>query len=1845
MIETMNKTINRGARPAYIQCRQCQKQTPRARDKICQRCRNQRIDMFTIGRNNNEGQLEIEQQRLESIINNGINLPNSALNNQGFISTVKNKENLRLFAINPNGFGPDSKEKLEMLKTAIKHYEIDVILMSSPDRRWTSSRIERLRYALASTSKHVEIIATDSGEKVSSTNGYLPGGTIAIILGRFVGMLQKEDIRTDKKGRWSSFTIKGKAGQIRIINLYRIPDSTSSGILTSRAQYDRHTGKVQTTKYYREEILEEIATEIRRVKSEGISDIIVSGDFNQDILSERLQKLIRENGLYDVHWDSNISIGRRDKTHMTGSTQIDAVLGSENVLQCTEGSKMIDFNEILISDHRGFLIDIDCNRLLNIISSKYDNSYIRSLNPTNREHRRKFKEKLDEYLKKTNLQEIVNTICTGRPTASEMNRIDEEITYILNAAKNYAEGPCIDKHRSQSKQMIVIEKKYIKELIRKKKGRKFDDTRIIRRGQVKGVDYEHLSIIELEEKLAAVVEEWDRQIKDEKLQRETKLLELYPTEIAGDDEDTQKRRKKALNTLNKARFRQRTFKILSRGVGKGTKTSLKKIRIENNEGGIEREIYDRKEMENKIITYNRDHFRQAFETIAYTDKIYTKLEDEEIRHKILSGDLDLEECSYKDVYDFLKLLAKPNHQDGNSYEEITTEEWIEVVKKAKKQSTSSIFSNRTYSVYKCALDNENMTNILVQFYNTLFTHRIYLKRWLKILDIILEKGKGPILGKLRTIQLYEADLQLLMRIFIGGRNDENVENDSRISKFNYGSRKSYSIDEALLEKRLMYDTSIRDGQPMIHNISDLKACYDRQLPNIGGIVQESVGVARNPILMFQKVLPIMKHYVCTDFGISTDYYGNKSDRLGGTGQGNSLSGAICRDTSCIIFKFLEDQRLGAIIEIVKTNRIIQRVAIAFVDDTDFYTNGRGVDTKMQKIMNIYTSLYEATGGKIQQVKILFYCWKWKYVQGHQIIERVDTKIFVHGQEIKQLEINESTRTLGVHLSPSLCWKGQFEVMRKKLHESITKIMNIDINPYQASVYFNVYMIKSVFFGCGVINLNEKQELELRKLYEEPMLIKLGFSRNFPRKVLYMRKSALGIGLMAPKTIIDTMKLKLYIGNVRRIGNATQALDIHHDFQQIEAGRNCTIGEDSKNVYWKETWIDEVNQLLWQRKMSIVRNPRENLYSTSNKTIMEYAIQYVESNKLPKQMLYQINFVRLKKAVILPAELVGFQGRKQTSCYRNLHESSSINWRITKEINESISCKQRKIWKEFLEWLGNQSIETHLDIVGVEWKWRKSEDGKIMRIERQGEIEYFRHLNQHKYVKTTEIYHEDDLNYGFVGVISKDNHIFVYGEQQIDNCPSEITPNHDKYPAEIEIAIQNRSALAATDASMNGKYIATHWIITTNINDKEISGGVQSNKWNDKMIPAGEGIGLLSLLRDINIKTKEYQTGKIVIYNDNKYLIRECLRNRKKASEYTYEAGSVTEAIRRELKASSIEIEIKYSNDRPKPNTEFYQDPSAHLMRKCDQQSKQKYRSLCQGRITSTPLPIGIGTIQYKDKIIDKSIQVLIREHDAIVHEKQAAKDVIGEHWKWIDREARNSFSSGVGAGTIKCVWGYNHHGIRNAMINRNLVSSKCPRCNNVEDWEHVITCPAIDQLQKEYLKEIKEKGDKIIHTHEDKELFKLILNDVTQYLAMNTEWNYVTTQHIIGMKNMFKGWIVKGWDDPRKEQSSDMRKVNIMLVKASVSYYSKSWVHRNEMLHNPEKYKEYVVQWHHRIVALLERSNRPVMRQYLRTQQIDTEKCSSGYIRQWNISTMEMYKKTDKENLGDIRSFFKRIEK
>jgi len=46
-------------------------------------------------------------------------------------------------------------------------------------------------------------------------------------------------------------------------------------------------------------------------------------------------------------------------------------------------------------------------------------------------------------------------------------------------------------------------------------------------------------------------------------------------------------------------------------------------------------------------------------------------------------------------------------------------------------------------------------------------------------------------------------------------------------------------------------------------------------------------------------------------------------------------------------------------------------------------------------------------------------------------------------------------------------------MRKKAYKSIIKLMSKNMRMDQAYLYFNIYFMISVYFGLGIIELNEK----------------------------------------------------------------------------------------------------------------------------------------------------------------------------------------------------------------------------------------------------------------------------------------------------------------------------------------------------------------------------------------------------------------------------------------------------------------------------------------------------------------------------------------------------------------------------------------------------------------------------------------------------------------------------------------------------------------------------------------------------------------------------------------------------
>ena len=137
------------------------------------------------------------------------------------------------------------------------------------------------------------------------------------------------------------------------------------------------------------------------------------------------------------------------------------------------------------------------------------------------------------------------------------------------------------------------------------------------------------------------------------------------------------------------------------------------------------------------------------------------------------------------------------------------------------------------------------------------------------------------------------------------------------------------------------------------------------------------------------------------------------------------------------------------------------------------------------------------------------------------------------------------------------------------------------------------------------------------------------------------------------------------------------------------------------------------------------------------------------------------------------------------------------------------------------------------------------------------------------------------------------------------------------------------------------------------------------------------------------------------------------------------------------------------------------------MKRYDQASKEKRRMLTQNEVKSEIKHLGIEMPMRKGRMLDKKL-------DAKRCEKQIRKLLIRDRQIQIDLEVRNCFPGGVGDGTIKCAYGYNHCGRRNKKI-----TEECPRCGEVEDWQHIIKCNGIRDLKLEYGHELANQLTKV----------------------------------------------------------------------------------------------------------------------------------------------------------------------
>ena len=101
---------------------------------------------------------------------------------------------------------------------------------------------------------------------------------------------------------------------------------------------------------------------------------------------------------------------------------------------------MVESNEIIITDHRAYIVDINIEEYFNETFSKWDIINKRILHPSRRSHYKQFVVEIKELMMQFNVEAMIDRVKYRRAYHEELETIDKSITMILNKVAKKIEG-------------------------------------------------------------------------------------------------------------------------------------------------------------------------------------------------------------------------------------------------------------------------------------------------------------------------------------------------------------------------------------------------------------------------------------------------------------------------------------------------------------------------------------------------------------------------------------------------------------------------------------------------------------------------------------------------------------------------------------------------------------------------------------------------------------------------------------------------------------------------------------------------------------------------------------------------------------------------------------------------------------------------------------------------------------------------------------------------------------------------------------------------------------------------------------------------------------------------------------------------------------------------------------------------------------------------------------------------------------------------------------------------------------------------------------------------------------
>ena len=885
----------------------------------------------------------------------------------------KAENTIRIYSQNINGISAESMQaNLTKNLDAMLDRQVDIMGWAETNLEWNdysthllAQRVFRKQYP---------------GGKWLTTTSKIPSKTNLKPGGNALGLNHDATSRTtstgrDSMGRWLWATLEGKTDSVTIVQLYVPGDPSTQGITTTYAQQyeqiqlaNRQTVPDVIGQYYRD-----LHTFLDTLKTQ----LIVMGDFNEGPTDKHLLNLQSRHNLRDVydmkHPDSPLN------THQMGTQQIDHFLVTAPLLAHIT---KVGYEEIaagIPSDHRGMYLDLSRQAIRN--TTKAQNQKLRA------DHSRKvlkYRKKLVKFIDHKKLIKRLQTLehqsdnnQWNQQDTKHLQTVDKEFTQgMLNSEKTSRPCHLAPWSKQTGEQMVKLRQIYTK--IRQ----------ICPRQNSTGARYPVTTLIGAQKttlhKLMEIQKDLIKNIHKVRAQgydnRCTYLEEKADIEeIKGNASRTQIIK----NILNVEELRH-LYGHISYILKDGTRQSLTKVQYPTTSGWTKTTTME--DLEQRLVHQQRTHFSQSNTTpLALDGRVYN-IPIHAYPRDIMS--MDLPDTSQGLKKFFLRGAATP---EISMIVHMT--DFIQGIQKWKEKTSTSP-SGRHLGHYHAqilppmnneALDIQSkFLRLHLGIINLAIKHQITLSRWIKVDTLCIPKDAGiPKMTRLRPLNLYEADLNLVLRQLVARKLTWNAEDNHLLPEDNWGGRQLRSAGNLGLQRVLTMQMSTLTRTTLGQIDLDAKSCYDRIIRPVAILACYKFGLPIHLCCWLIQVMESQQHHIITTNGRSKQQYSSTPEcRLHGVGQGSSSAPTIWLLISSVLFLSMQKWAQGVHSKSPHPSPALTRYTDAFVDNTALWANNiedpKALVQKMEEDLKNYQEMLTWTGGALTLEKCFFSVLAWRF---------------------------------------------------------------------------------------------------------------------------------------------------------------------------------------------------------------------------------------------------------------------------------------------------------------------------------------------------------------------------------------------------------------------------------------------------------------------------------------------------------------------------------------------------------------------------------------------------------------------------------------------------------------------------------------------------------------------------------------------------------------------------------------------------------------------------------------------------------------------------------------------------